>query len=204
MINKFCTCLTTKIRKEMPDVDDEKAEVIQYGLELIIGEIPKLVLTVALAFILKIGWLVLLTYIVLLPYKVSSGGFHCKTHFGCFAGTCIMYFGTVFIAKYINFEPLYLKYIIAFLVLVFGIIMVSLYAPADTENVPILSIKERNKKKILSYVFLTINILVAVIVPYKVVSNIFIVGTFIHTCTITKLAYKLTKNKYGFQAESLG
>lgn len=204
MINKFCTYLTQKIRKEMSDIDDEKAEVIQYGLELIIGEIPKLVLTVVLAFILKIGWLVLFTYVALLPYKVSSGGFHCKTHFGCFMGTCIMYFGTVFIAKYINFDPLYLKYIIAFLVLIFGVIMVSLYAPADTENVPILSTKERKKKKLLSYIFLIINLVIAVIIPIQVISNILIVGIFIHTCTITKLAYKLTKNKYGFQAESLG
>lgn len=204
MINKFCSYLTTKIRKEMPDINDEKAEVIRYGLELIIGEIPKLVLTVVLAFILKIGWLFLLTYIVLLPYKVASGGFHCKTHLGCFVGTCIMYFGTVFIAKYINYNPFYLKYVVAFLVLIFGIIMVSLYAPADTENVPIISIKERKEKKILSYIFLILNIVVALVMPNEIISNILIVGTFIHTCTITKLAYKITKNKYGYQVESLG
>ena len=42
MIDKFCLFLTSKIRKEMPEVDDEKAEVINYGLQLIIGEIPKI------------------------------------------------------------------------------------------------------------------------------------------------------------------
>lgn len=41
MINQICESLTNKIRQEMPDIDDEKAEVIQYGLELIIGEVPK-------------------------------------------------------------------------------------------------------------------------------------------------------------------
>ena len=34
MIDKFCDYLTNKIRKEMPDVDDERAEVIKYGLQL--------------------------------------------------------------------------------------------------------------------------------------------------------------------------
>lgn len=30
MIDKICMFLTNKIRKEMPDVDDERAEVINY------------------------------------------------------------------------------------------------------------------------------------------------------------------------------
>ena len=33
MIDKFCAYLTKKIRKEMPEVDDERAEVIMYGLQ---------------------------------------------------------------------------------------------------------------------------------------------------------------------------
>ena len=41
MIDKICTFLTNKIKKEMPEVDDEKAEIIMYGLQNIIGEIPK-------------------------------------------------------------------------------------------------------------------------------------------------------------------
>ena len=39
MINQICKSLTNKIRQEMPDIDDEEAEVIKYGLELIIGEV---------------------------------------------------------------------------------------------------------------------------------------------------------------------
>ena len=44
MIEKICESLTKKIQKEMPDVDNERAEVINYGLQLIIGEIPKIVI----------------------------------------------------------------------------------------------------------------------------------------------------------------
>lgn len=199
MINKFCTYLTRKIQKEMPDIDTEKAEVIQYGLELIIGEIPKLAIILFIAFFFKIGWLFLFTYAILLPYKVCTGGFHCKTHIGCFIGTCIMYFGTVFISKYIEFNPMYLKYVVIVLSWIFSTIMITLYAPADTENVPILRLKERKKKKLLSYIFLSINLIIALILPNVILSNILIFGTLIHTLTITKLAYKITKNKYGYQ-----
>ena len=41
LIENICNKLTLKIRKEMPEVDDERAEVINYGLQLVIGEIPK-------------------------------------------------------------------------------------------------------------------------------------------------------------------
>ena len=44
LIEKICNALTKRIRKEMPEVDDERAEVINYGLQLVIGEIPKLFL----------------------------------------------------------------------------------------------------------------------------------------------------------------
>ena len=41
MIDRICTYLTNQIRKEMPDIDDERAEIIMYGLQNIIGELPK-------------------------------------------------------------------------------------------------------------------------------------------------------------------
>ena len=62
MINQICESLTNKIRQEMPDIDDEEAEVIKYGLELIIGEVPKILLLFIIAIVLKIGWLVIFAY----------------------------------------------------------------------------------------------------------------------------------------------
>ena len=44
MVDKICTYLTNRIRKEMPEIDDERAEIIMYGLQNIIGEIPKIFL----------------------------------------------------------------------------------------------------------------------------------------------------------------
>lgn len=77
--------------------------------------------------------------------------------------------------------------------------MVSIYAPADTENLPILTKRERKTKKILSYVFLILNLAVAAFVPNTVISNLIIIGTFIQTLSITRIAYIITKNKYGYE-----
>ena len=78
VIDKICLLLTNKIRKEMPDVDDERAEIINYGLHLLIGELPKNFIILGLSYILGVFKLTLLTVILLLPYRASSGGFHLK------------------------------------------------------------------------------------------------------------------------------
>jgi hypothetical protein len=41
MIDKICNWILGKIKSEMPEIDDERAEIINYGLQNIIGEIPK-------------------------------------------------------------------------------------------------------------------------------------------------------------------
>jgi accessory gene regulator B len=199
MIDKICLFLTNKIRKEMPDVDDERAEIIEYGLHLVIGELPKNIVILGLAYLLGVFKLTLLTVVLLLPYRAVSGGFHLKTHIGCIVGTTLIYCGIAKISCYIIFYNQILKYIIALSVWIFGMIMVHLYAPADTENVPILSNRERKQKKMLSYIFLTFAILVACVIPNRKITNILIFGYLIQSIMITRFAYKLTRNKYGYE-----
>ena len=198
MIDKICTFLTKKIQKEMPDIDEEKAEVINYGLQNIIGEIPKIILLFIIAWILGVFKEVLFMFIVLSPYRGASGGFHLKTHIGCIIGTNIFYCGVAFLSKSLILSE-EIKYLMVLGVWVFGMIMIKLYAPADTENVPILSKKERKKKKILSYLTFTIGMIASLVIKDNVVSNILIFGNLLQTINITKIAYKLTKNKYGYE-----
>lgn len=198
MIDKICENLTNKIRKEMPEIDDERAEIIDYGIHLIFGEIPKFFIIMGIAFLLGVWKLTLITYFLLLPYRGASGGFHLKTHIGCIVGTTVFYCGIVYLSKYILLEPI-IKYGVTFIIWIFSMIMVSLYAPADTENVPIISKKERRNKKILSYITLTLSIIASVIIKDAVISNILIYGMLFQSISISRFAYKITNNKYGYE-----
>ncbi len=198
MIDKICTFLTNRIRKEMPEIDDERAEVINYGLQNIIGEIPKTFLLFIIAFLLNMLKEVVFMFLVLIPYRGASGGFHLKTHLGCILGTAIFYCGIVFLSQNIILEEV-TKYILIGIIWIFGMIMIKLYAPADTENVPILSRKERRKKQIIAYITYTTALVVTIFIKNNTISNILLFGNFVQTLTITKLAYKLTKNKYGYE-----
>ena len=198
MIEKICAFLTNKIRKEMPEIDDERAEVINYGLQNIVGEIPKVFIMLGIAYFLGIFKLALFTFVALFPYKGASGGVHLKTHLGCITFTTIFYCMIPFVSQYFVLTNI-IKCIIVSLVWIFGILMIKLYAPADTEDVPILESKVRKKKQIISYITFTIGLLVAIFIKNNVISNILILANLFQTIMITKFVYKLTNNKYGYE-----
>ena len=198
MIDKICTYLTNRIRKEMPEIDDEKAEIIMYGLQNIIGELPKGIIILAIAYFLGIFKLTLMAVLIIAPYRCCSGGVHMKTHIGCIIYTLILYSGSALLGKYVVLAGM-AKYITAFVVWTFCMIMIKLYAPADTENVPILRAKERKQKQIFSYIILTVEFVIAVLISNTTIAGIIIFGDLIQTLTITRLAYKITDNKYGHE-----
>lgn len=199
VIDKLCTYLTNRIRKEMPEIDDERAEIIMYGLQNIIGEFPKIIIILLIAYLLGMLKLTLVAILIVAPYRCVSGGVHMKTHIGCIIYTLMLYSGTAFIGKYVVLTGV-TKYIIAFCVWIFCIAMITLYAPADTENVPILRKKERKQKKIFSYIILTVEFAIALFINNPIITSIIIFGDLIQTLTITRLAYKITNNKYGHEA----
>lgn len=198
MIDKFCAYLTKKIRKEMPEVDDERAEVIMYGLQNIIGELPKGIIILMIAYILGIFKLTVIAILIIAPYRCVSGGVHMKTHIGCIIYTLLLYSGSSLLGKYIVLTG-NVKIVLAIAVWIFCMIMIKLYAPADTENLPILRKKERKQKQILSYIIITSEILIAIFIKNTTISGIIIFGDFIQTLTITRIAYKVTHNKYGHE-----
>jgi accessory gene regulator B len=198
LVDKICEFILNRMKKEMPDITKEKEEVIKYGLQLIIGEIPKTLLLFAVSFLLGFGWYMLFAYITIMPYKMVSGGIHLHTHLGCITVSAISYYGTILLSKFLNLDSLE-KYILIALSFVFGILMISLYAPADTENLPIISKKERKTKKILSYIILTITLGIAIFLKDSTLSNILIIGTIMQSLFISRLAYKITNNKYGHE-----
>ena len=198
MIEKFCDFLVNKMRKENPEIDDEKSEIINYGLQLLIGEIPKMLITLLISYLLGILKLTIIMVLILMPFRACSGGFHLHSHLGCIISTTMYYCGIpkISIFTYFNNQT---EFIFVLCALIFGIIILKKYAPADTENVPILQEKTRKQKKILSYITYTLGLIIALIIKNNVVSNIIIFGYLTQTLMITPLAYKITKNKYGYE-----
>lgn len=198
MIQTICDSLARKIITSVNGYDESRIEEISFGLQLLIGEIPKFFITFILAWLLNIIDLTIISFMIILPYRMFSGGFHLNTHLGCIIATNAMYIGSAYLAKILYLSD-NLKVIAIIGTFIFSFKMISKYAPADTENVPVLQKKERRKRKIWSFVIASTELAIAVITPYRVISNMIIIGILLQTLTITKLAYKITKNKYGYE-----
>ncbi len=109
-----------------------------------------------------------------------------------------MYTGNAFVSQLFEMPIMY-RIVISIIVWIFSICMIYLYAPADTENVPVISKKERRKRKILSYVIVTVMLVVGCLIKNSVVSNILLIGVMLQTLSITRIAYVITNNKYGYE-----
>lgn len=198
MVEAICNKITLKIRKEMPEIDDERAEVINYGLQLIIGESPKFLILFFIAYIFQVPILSVLALLITMPYRLVSGGVHLKTHIGCILATSIFYIGNAFLSKTIVLTQ-NVKIIITLVIWIFSLLMIKLYAPADTEAVPILRKKERKIKQNLSYVIMTITLAISLLIKDTIIANLFLFGVLLQTIAITRFMYKITNNKYGHE-----
>ena len=107
MIDKICLFLTNKIQKKMPEIDDERTQVINYGLQIFI--------ILLISWFLGIFKLTLITFILIMPYRSVSGGFHLHTHIGCIIATTLTYCGTAFVSQYIVLNDI-VKYIFILLI----------------------------------------------------------------------------------------
>jgi len=109
-----------------------------------------------------------------------------------------MYTGNAFVSQLFDLPLLY-RIILSIIIWIFSIFMIYLYAPADTENVPVVSMKERKKRRIFAYIIVTVMMIVGCIIQNNIISNILLIGTLLQTISITRIAYKITNNKYGYE-----
>ena len=192
MIDKFCDWITEKIKAKVSDIDEEREMIINFGVRLIFGELPKILILFIIGFVLKMGWQTLLLFFLIAPYRSFTGGIHLKTHLGCMLTTSCLYLGPIIVTKYFQINN-------DLILTIFSIFIIAKYAPADTENIPILTKKERKSKKIKAYISLAILVTITIFSTDKSILYIIIYGIFLQNLTVLPISYKITKNKHGYE-----
>lgn len=197
MIENLCSKITKRIREKV-EMTDERAEVINFGLLVIIGELPKLILILGIAWYFDILRLTLITFIATSIYRTQGGGVHLEGHISCFIVSLMIFCGTSIVAKAIESSNIYLIYSLYGLIFILNMIVIYKYAPADTEKIPIISMERRRKQKIKSYIAVIIIYIYAILITKEqIVSNICVLTTLIQSLNMTPMAYKIFKCEYG-------
>lgn len=180
-----------KLRDKYPYYDDEKIEVIMYGLEGLYLTFTKLVVILGLGLILgkitKILMLLLFYNII----RFSAFGLHANKSYQCLIMSLTLFVGGVYVCDYI-YIPLIIKVILSIL----SIVLISLYAPADTEKRPLINRRKRIRCKIISIISSLIYTILIIKYNNDIISNYLLVGLIESTIMILPLSYKTLNLPY--------
>jgi len=150
--------------------EPEKALVLTYGLELIIGETLKLVILILIAYILGLLTPTLFVLSTVIPLRILTGGQHSSSNLRCLTLTLIIILPLAFLSRYFSTVMNNMQSLsFAFIASVFFITILEQYGPGFSINYAEVSSETRKKVKVHSYIFVTIW-LIAVLV-YLFFSN---------------------------------
>lgn len=194
MKRKILKALMSNIKKNKPDLNEEQLEIIEYGLEGLYLTIIKIIIILLLAIVLDI---LKETVLMIIFYNVTrffTFGLHAKTSTACLITSLLLFIGGTYLAIYLQI-PLIVKIILSIICL----ILICIYAPADTEKRPLINPKKRKRFKIQSII---ISIIMGVLIIYlndSYISNFMVIGQLeavIMILPITYKAFDLPYNNY--------
>lgn len=190
-ISKKLSDICTSFIQKNTSTSDEDLEKINYGLLVFILNSIHTILLLIIAYFLGIFIYTLIAYELFAFLRRFASGVHAKSTLTCCIVSSTFFFGNVYLS--IN-TPKNITLISTIFLICF--ILISLYAPADTEERPLISKKLRKSLKIKSIVVLFIYFTAALIINNNVYANLITYSALEEAFVITPLAYKLFNKKY--------
>ena len=182
IINK-CMELVTTYNKDLSQRDIDK---IKYGLEGLYLTITKLIFIIIVSIILGIWKETLLLILIFNGIRLTAFGVHAKRSIDCLISSTLFFILFPILCIKLTI-PLIVKEII-FIPLV---ILIGIFAPADTEKRPLINKKKRKIYKILSIIISIIYMTIAIVIKDNTLSNCFIFAIVIQIIIMLPITYKI-------------
>lgn len=194
MTNALCEKITQKV-KANSDRTYEEAEIIYYGLQILLFEIISSTAILGISILLGILPYVIVISIVFGMLRVAGGGAHGRSRLECFAGYIIFIFASVYLSKQIE-----INYYVMSLLFMLSLAVFAVYAPGDSFEKPIRDVKKRKKLKAVSIALLGAFYIAAFLIKNNdpVVSNLIILASSYAAFLLSPLGYRFTRCRHGF------
>lgn len=164
------------------EINESQYPIVIYGIELFLNTTLKVMGILAIGAVLGIFAEVLLAMATFCGMRYWTGGYHCKTHMGCFSVMTLVCLVAVFVSK-INFEG---AVIVQCLMICHSAWMIFRYAPRNSEKNPIIDGKILRRKRKGSFIWLACNIGIVSLVKQNV-RWIIIISIFMNTVLLTPI-----------------
>lgn len=186
MKKKILNNIIKNIKKNNKDITEEKLEIIEYGLESIYLTIFKIIIILLLAIILDIFKETILTLVFYNIIRFFAFGMHSKKSSHCLIMSLIFFIGGTYLGIYLNI-PLYIKISLS----IFSVLLISIYAPADTKKRPLINKKKRLRFKILSIIASSTLTILIIYFRNNPITNFMLLGLIEATIMILPITYKI-------------
>lgn len=137
----------------------EENTIIQYGIELLLDNFLKFIMIQILGILMGKGFETFLILVAFCSLRLQAGGIHAKTGVGCGIGMAMIWGISLLSAKYLPIDMACIPYIYI------CSLIVTLFCVPRTINIEYFSQQDIIKKKLYSFVVLTILVVVAFLFP---------------------------------------
>ena len=191
MKKQFLNFCEKTIIKNNKNINEEELEIINYGLESIYLTLVKIVIIIFLSLLLGIFKEVILMIVSYNIIRFFAFGLHAPNSTSCLITSIILFIGGAYVSIYLDIS-IYIKIIISFI----SILLISIYAPADTEKRPLINRKKRIKYKYISIVVSIFMTIFLINFHDSYLSNFLLIGLIEEVIMILPITYKLYKLPY--------
>jgi len=192
VVKHLSSAILKFISANYPDKTGEELEIIEYGLEGIIMTIPKAIVILAAGYCLQILPPLLLAIFSFGFLRTFASGVHLKNGWTCLFFSSSAFFFITYAGKYIN-----LTRMTQIEMLVFSMVLLFLYAPADTEERPLLDERVRRRMKVSALLAAGLMFAIVMILPENnMFGNIIAWGITVESIMTTPLIYYLFNRRY--------
>lgn len=190
-IAKILSTICINFIHKNTSTSEEDIEKITYGLQVIILNTFHSILLFVIAYFLGIFIYTLIAFVFFAILRLFASGVHANSTLTCCIVSSIFFFGNVYLS--LNTPKNIVVISIVFLI---SLILILLYAPADTEERPLISKKLRKSLKIKSALVTVIFYIVTLLISNNVYANLITFSVLEEAFVITPFAYKLFNKKY--------
>lgn len=179
------------IRKQYASYDEDKIEVIMYGIEGLYITITKCIIIFSIALILGIFKELLLLLLFFNLIRLFAFGMHAPNGTVCLVISALLFIGITYLVSFIKI-PLY----ILITIYIFALISMILFSPADTVKRPLIKRKKRILYKTLSIIITISYFVLCILLKDKTLINSMTFGLLIECILINPITYKVFKLPY--------
>lgn len=192
MIKRMSAAITNFISANFPEKGEEELEIIGYGIEGIISTFFKTVVIFIIGYCLKILLPLTLAIASFGLLRTFASGVHLRDGWTCMFFSIVLFLSITYAGIYI-----YLPHLFKAIIFIISILFLYLYAPADTEERPLVCEKNRRELKISAIVTAGVIFVIAMILPENnVIGNVITWAVIIESVMTTPMIYYFFNRRY--------